>query len=351
MSYWFAGAGTGLLLAVAAVVVHRRRRETWLLVAVIAAFPVGYFFWWATSLGSAGAASGLGPLYYIPAFSALAVLGGWALRDIAHRSAVLATVSLVVVGAASLVMASPILDNAHAATDIHRAKAAPLTDSRLDNALVVMRAAPSKYTLLDFPFLVGDPRLHGRALYAIDRGPASAALAARFPSRKLYQFVQRTEPGHDLLRPSYIVEPLHVRTGRLVTTRFEATNPAGQPLVIATLKIDGHTVATQTLDRHSSIGATLPFAVVLTSGGDLPAPRNGLLAARIDHDAQVAVDVAFARDASLSNADVYSRRYFVSHAGDDLALQTPGLQYHRYDFGRVVWIREAVGSRLREQRG
>jgi hypothetical protein len=350
LSYWFAGAGIGLLLVVGAIVVHRRRRETWLLVAMVAVFPAGYFFWWATSLGTVGGASGLGPLYYIPVFAALSVLGGWALRDIANRSHRLAALGVVVVVAGSLVMAPTVVRNAHIATDLNRAKATPLTAASLEDAVVVMRADPSRYMFLDFPFLVGDPRLRGRVLYATDRGAASAALAARFPDRKLYQFVQRTEPGHPLLKPSYIVEPMHVVRGPTVDLGFETTNPAGQPFVVASLYVDGHRVSTQVVDRASHSGAVLPIDVALAADrSDLPAPRPGLLAAAVEHDGQVEVRVAFGPGPGPEHSDIYARRYDVARDGSDLLVQTPGLQYHRYDFGSVVWVRENVNARLRER--
>ena len=272
MPHWFAGGGLGLLLALAAVVLHRRRREVWLLVAVVAVFPISYLFWWATDLAVSGVAKGLGPHYYIPTFSALAVLGGWALRDIARRSRALAGLGLAAVVAGSLFMAPTVLRNAHLTTQLQRAKASPLTSSSLTNAAVVMRADPASYMLLDYPFLVGDPSLNGRVLYAIDRGPASAMLAQLFPSRKLYQFVQLAQPGDSILEPTYGIEPLQVVSGQTLTLRFDATNTGNGPFVVATVRIAGRTVATQTLDRESHAGATEHFSVELVVlGANLPA--------------------------------------------------------------------------------
>ena len=224
--HWFAGGGIGFVLVVAAIVVHRRQRETWLLVAAILAFPVAYFFWWATALSAKGAAHGLGPHYYIPAFTFLAVLAGRAIQDLVRRSWVLA--------AAGAARADRIA-RGDAVGDRQRARddASPATECRAAPGARARRrgrghrADPHQYTLVDFGFLVGDPRLTGRVLYATDRGPASADLARIFPKRRLYQFVQRTEPGHALLDPSYIVEPMQVRTGSEVTLDLTARSPAG----------------------------------------------------------------------------------------------------------------------------
>lgn len=148
-------------------------------------------------------------------------------------------------------MLPTVLHDAHSTTDVQRAKATPLTAPDLQHAVVVMRADPAGYTLLNYPSLVGDPRLNARVLYAIDRGPVSVTLARLFPSRRLYQFVQRTEPCHPLLRPSYLIEPLRIVRGPTVRLRFDPTNTEGLPLVIADVIIDGRTVATQILARHS----------------------------------------------------------------------------------------------------
>jgi hypothetical protein len=351
MPHWFAGGGIGMLLALAAVLLHRRSRDTWLLVATVAAFPLGYFFWWATALAAPGAARGLGPHYYIPTFPFLAVLAGWAVHDLAGRSRALVGLGLVAVLVGSFFMVPTILDNAHLTARLQRAAAGPLTAPGLTNAVVVMRADPSSYMLNDFPFLVGDPRLRGHILYATVRGPASAQLAQLFPNRKLYQFIQQTEPGHPLLQPSYIVEPMQVVTGSTVSMHFDTTNAGRWPVVVASVRMDGRMIATQTLDHGSRRGAMSSFDVVLcASTAHLPAPRRGVLVAVVAADQQVDVDVAFGPDERSGNqSDIYERRYYVSPLGTVIAVQTPGLQFHRFDMGHVVWVRQNVAEQLAER--
>jgi hypothetical protein len=352
MSYWFAGSGVGMLFAVAAVVRNRRRPETWLIAGVVALFPIGYFFWWATSLGDPGAAKGLGPHYYVPAFAGLAVLGGWALRDLARRSRALVGLGLAAVVGGSLFMVSPVLDTGHVTTALQRAKAKPLQAASLSNAVVVMRADPSNFTLFDYPFLVGDPGLNGRVLYATDRRAASAKLAAMFPTRKLYQFVLRAEPGQSFLHPSYVVEPMRVVTGSTVRLRFAATSTGSQQFVVASVKLDGRTVATQTLAGAARAGSVVPFEVVLEpSGSSGAASRPGVLVAGVGDESQVQVDVSYGPDAHQGpSSDIFERRYFVARTERTLMVQTPGLQYHRFDFGHVVWASQNVGRQLIERR-
>ena len=186
----------------------------------------------------------------------------------------------------------------------------------------------------------------------MDRGPASAELASRFPTRRLYQFVQRSEPGDALLRPSYIVEPLRVVTAPTVRLHFATKNPGHWRVVSVAVVVDGHALATQTLSRNSRRGATASFDVVIGAPtAELPSPATGTLVARVAHDGQVAVDVAFGpHDRGDRRADVYSRRYFVAAHPDTLAVQLPGLQYHRFDFGKTLWIRENVDATLTERR-
>jgi hypothetical protein len=353
---WFAGGGVGVLLAVAAVVMHRRRRETWVLVATIAVFPVGYFSWWATSLAARGAFTGLGPHYYVPAFVPLAVLAGWALRDLLRRSFALVGVAGAAVVVGSLFMVPTILDNAHATTASQRAKLAPFTAARLTNAIVVMRTEPSRYSymLFDYPFLVDDPDQSGSVLYATDRGAATARLARQFPTRRLFQLVQRAEPGDALLRPSYVVEPLRIVSGTQVTLHFRTANPEtnkeSQPFVVATVWVDGRMVATRTLATRSRAGATAAFDVVLGPAPvRLTSARPDTLVAQVARDGEVRVDVAFGPDARRDHADVYERAYFVTSTRGGLEVQTPGLQYHRFAIDRVVWVRQNVGARLAER--
>ncbi len=347
---WFAGYGVGFLLAVSAVWLHRRQREVWLLVAAVAVFPVAYFFWWATALAAPGASKGLGPHYYIPAFAFLAVLAGWSLQELTRRSRALGAGVLVVVIAGSLLMVPSVLHTAHFTTALQRAKEPPRTVRLLKNAVVIMRAEPSNYTLVGYPFLVGDPQLADPVLYATDRGPDSVRLAALFPTRKLYQLVQRAEPGHDLLHPSLVLEPIHIIRGSTVRLPFDATNTTGAPVVAASLRIDGRTVAHSIIEKHSKTGDIVSFDVVL-GGRDsvLPRPADHELVGRIMNAGQFEVTVAFGQTRQDNpQSDEYDRRYLVSTTKHGLAIQAPGLQYHRYTFGHIVWARENVNEHLSE---
>jgi hypothetical protein len=352
MPRWFAGGGIGLGLAIAAVWLARRRLETWLLVALVAAFPIAYFFWWATTLAAAGARNGLGPHYYVPAFAFLAVLAGIALQRLAQHSHALVAVAMVAIVAGSVLSGAPLRKNITFTNHTYRAQRNGVHGKTPNDSVVVMRSDPRPYTLIDNPFLVGDPSLHDNVLYAIDRGPRTSDLATAFPNRHLYQLVQRTEPGHPLLEPSYVVEPLSIRTGTTVTLPFVAVSSTDAPVVVAYVKVGGTTIDTQTLDSTSRSGRRHQFRVTLLAP-DAPAPaaRDGDLVARVTEDTTVQVGVGFGPDTDLDRADVWERRYYVAvqpGSPDRIAVQTPGLHFHRYDLHGEVWVRENVGSHLAE---
>ena len=298
MPHWLAGAGIGLLLAIVGgrrapaasrVVATRRRRRP---VPARVSLLVGH-----VPLRPRRRQGARPALLHPPRSHRWPCSRGGRCRDLADRSLALSLVVLAAVLAGSMLMLPTILRNAHDTTELLRAKATPLTAPALRNVVVVMQADPAGYSLLDFPFLVGDPRLHDRVLYTVDHGPASVRLAQLFPTCRLYQFVQRTEPGHPLLKPSYIVEPMRIVSGAPVQLRFEATNNEKLPVVVAQVAINGRTVATQVLDRSSHAGATTAFDVVLgTSATSARAPRPATLFACV------------ARRAGLGRRGVRSRR-------------------------------------------
>jgi hypothetical protein len=129
-----------------------------------------------------------------------------------------------------------------------------------------------------------------------------------------------------------------------------ATSTASRQVVVARVKIDGRTVASQTLGRRVRSGVALPFDVVLSTR---PArntnAHDGRLVAQVVRDSEVEVDVAFGPTTRQDGADVFRRRFDVSRTGSRLSVQTPGLQYHRFDVGHVVWVRQNVVDHLAER--
>jgi hypothetical protein len=129
-----------------------------------------------------------------------------------------------------------------------------------------------------------------------------------------------------------------------------ATNTAPHQQITARVRIDGHTVATRPIGRAAHANTALPFQVILTTS---PVPdtnhRENHLEAEVSRDSEVEVDVAFGPRGFAGPADVVARRYSVARVGRQLAVQTPGLPYHRFDFGQSTWVSQNVDGQLAER--
>jgi hypothetical protein len=351
---WLAGGGIGLVLALAAVAMRRKRAETWLLFIFVLAFPAVYFFWWGTALSRAGSRNGLGPHYYVPMFAPLAVLAGYSLHTLARRSSRLALLVSLAVVAGTILILPGMRDNAHRNEMAVRAKRNSVMSNKLTNAVLVMRADPRSYILEDTQFLVGDPELSDDVLYAAEAGARIADLPKQFPTRRLYQWVQRTEPGQPNGARRDVIEPLSIRTGRTVRQRFDITNTSDRRVTVGYVSIDGKVIATQTLDTASRPGRKEHLDVVLAAP-DVPLPKRpapGVLVVPVPRDSVVQIGAGFGIDADLSHASLFERRYFVAlQAGhpDRVAVQTPGLHFRLYRNPFEDWIEEDVGPHLVER--
>ncbi len=347
---WIAGGGIGVVLAASAVVLYRRRPVTWLLFTVVIAFPLVYTFWWGTALEALGSRIGLGPYYYVPAFAPLAVLAGCTLHQLAQRSRRIVALVIVALIAGSVTVTPTIWDDKHRVTEASRAKRDAVTETGLHNAVVIMRADRQPYSFYTHPFLVGDPELTDDVLYANDGGPRSYALADQFPSRGLYQWVERAKPGSQQLVS--LLEPLKLKTGRTVTLDFDLSDPDGRHVVVAYLKVNGLLVATRTLTHTLQRGRVVHLTVVLAATGTKPpASRGRVLATPVGQDGDIIVGAAYGSDANLDKADIYERRYFIAYRPghpNQLSLQTPGLHFHLDRLDHTVANPEDVGTHLVE---
>jgi Dolichyl-phosphate-mannose-protein mannosyltransferase len=356
MVRWLAGGGIGVVLALAAVALRRKRAETWLLFVLTLAFPAAYFFWWGTVLSGVGARNGLGPHYYVPAFAPLAVLAGWSLFHIARRSARHIAVTCVAIVVGSALVLPGIYDNASKFTERNaRVRKDGITSVDLSNAVVVNRGDPQAYILKDFQSLVGDPSLDDDVLYAIDRGARTVDLAAQFPTRKLYQWVQHLPPDVHSVERRDLIQPIEITTGTRLTLRLEVVSTQ-EPVTSAYLSFDGEVIEHRVLDGASTPGEKHIVTVVLVAP-DGRAPRlpakPGTFVVPITRDGVLQVGAAFGPDRKLETAQLYEQRYFIGFATNDttrIAVQTPALQYHllRTPDGET-WLPEDVSARLTER--
>jgi hypothetical protein len=190
---WTLGGPLLLLLAGWGVTRRGAGVERAVVLAIGVAFPVVYFFWWATRLSAMGATNGIGPHYYVPTFLAIGLLAARGVVDLLDRTRLPA----LAVGAALVLVTGWSLPDKlrmqRDVTDFHRAADAALP-ADLDNAVVVIEYG-RPYLLSRLPFLITDPDLDDDVIYAIDRGPWNTGLARMFPGRAVYRLTERrSEP-------------------------------------------------------------------------------------------------------------------------------------------------------------
>jgi 4-amino-4-deoxy-L-arabinose transferase-like glycosyltransferase len=185
---WTLGGPLLLLLATWGLTRPGASVERAVVLAVGLAFPVVYFFWWATRLSAAGATNGIGPHYYVPTFLAVGLLAARGAVDLVGRTRIPALAMVAVLVLVTVWALPDKLKMQRDTRDFHRAAAAAVPDG-LDHAVVVV---PSwrPYLQSRFPFMVTDPALDGDVLYAIDRGSGNADLATMFPDRSVYRLAE-----------------------------------------------------------------------------------------------------------------------------------------------------------------
>jgi hypothetical protein len=204
------GAHAGVVVAVGGWWAARRQRSTWVLVALGAAFPIAYFAFFGTHISSLTARLS-GPIYYVPAYTALCGLLAIAIVHLIRTrpSWALAVVGLLVV------VTVPVSANRLAINrDLSQANA-PWRDSldAVDGRAIVVPSPPG-YLLYVNPFGDNGANLDGRMLFAADNGPELLDVIAEHPDRTPY--LQRADLSSIDLLPSE-----HPTTPRVTLTRLE----------------------------------------------------------------------------------------------------------------------------------
>jgi hypothetical protein len=204
---WVFGGFLALVLAAWALLATERRAQRLVLLAMFAAFPLGYFFWWASALSAAGATNGIGPHYYVPAFVPIAILSADGLWRLRLRNAAAASVTIGLMAAVTGYNIVDKVNDARWVTDIYRDVDSALPD--LDGALVFLRTPePTDFLMMQFPFLANSADLDNRVLYAVDRGPENGRLILSRPGLQAFLLHQQLRPEDDIFSPRWEVTPL-----------------------------------------------------------------------------------------------------------------------------------------------
>ena len=140
-------------------------------------------------------------------------------------------------------------------------------------------------------------------------------------------------PGDQLMKPTRIIERLHVRHGAVVRLRFRITNTVGSPTVISTLRpatLTGRSCSTPLSTR----GKTYDIAWVLDAG------TLG------DSRGTAAIEADFRTPGRATQR--YQRLYpFVSESGTVRVL-TPGRGRYLLQIRKPTWLNQDVDPTLSE---
>ena len=185
-----------------------------LLLGLIAVFPIGYLAWWASSLTTSGALTGLGPHYYLPMLVPLAILAAQGLGELAAQRRSVLIGALVIGVVLTGIALPPKINEKHTVEDASRTYSRQVTDGLRqrngDPALVIQERRRSSYIMEPYPFLANPPDLKASILYARDRGARDIDLLDRHPERRAYRLVRQVRPGGNIEQVPVVVKPQSV---------------------------------------------------------------------------------------------------------------------------------------------
>ena len=166
---------------------ERRDPRTRVLIGVALAFPIGYFFFWGMFVSSSTMPLS-GPIYFIPIYPILAILGGREILRLWDARRPLA-VALVV---AMVVLTVPVAINR---IDVNRRISEAQLPWKHSTAAIPARSLVFQwradgYLMFQNPYSGNPARLDGSVLFAVDRGEENFRLMDAYPGRTPY--VQRT---------------------------------------------------------------------------------------------------------------------------------------------------------------
>ncbi len=231
-----------------------------LLLVMTLTFPLAYLTWWASSLTSAGAFTGLGPHYYVPTLIPLSLLAAQGLTSIANRWTMTGRrrgVAVMLAGLALTTVAFGIprfrsqLDYTDGVGSYTREVDRAV--GRLEGPIVVILARDvHPFVMGEHATLANPPDLATRVRFAIDRGSAAVDLI-REQQRPTYRIQSLLTPRDDYSQVAPRLTRQSVSTGSEVVLHTTITNTSGGSVVTAYARYHGKRVA-RVIDRNSSKG-------------------------------------------------------------------------------------------------
>lgn len=325
---WTLGGIVVVGLALVGALARGRGAERLVLVAIVLAFPLVYLTWWATVLSGIKALNGIGPHYYVPSFTALAVL--------AARGAVVALprlprprVALAVVVAAGLVatgwaLPDKLADKRQTTTSFRTTEG--LVPDDLGHAVVLVDDA-RPYVLARFPFLQPDPTLTDDVLIGASQGPLDPRILDHFPDREVYRLREELRPGDELLGPSGSFRRLDRVAGVELTVTMEVTTLHPDRQARAVVRV-GDRVERVALGPTGADGDLLDPAPALswTLGPEGPWAVTG--------PTEVVVGVELSRRGDFTDVEAVEHHLGLDVGPEgELRTMVPGVGWHQVRFG------------------
>ncbi len=366
---WIVGSYLSLGIAgLGGLVVFRRAPRLFMfLVAMTLVFPLGYLAWWASSLTSAGAFTGLGPHYYLPATVPLSLLVAVGFRDLATRTRpVLVVAMLLLLVVVTGFFVRPKLDEQRYVSEVSRKYSSAVfnaTARQRGRLIVINERAPYPYVMLKNGLLANRPRLDSRVLFAIDRGAKNIDLLRSRPSRRAFRVVRTLTSGAPLssIHPALI--PQHARTAPQISLATTIVNTDGSNVVTAYARF-AHIRRAFVLDRSSTKGDRYRVTWIFRPGylhlsvdrqrprrvhyplvgptADDPAPRSGA-APRIG----LVVGAAFGTRTSSRDPNRAELRYYARTNHQAVELLTGAEFWTRLGPPYQAWLPITVDRSIR----
>lgn len=327
--HWIVGGVVGVPVAAYGIWQMRRDRVLSTLVVISVLFPLGYLAYWGNVLIVFGRRA-IGPHYYlallIPACLTLAA----GLDALARRSRVVLSCALVAMVAGTAIELPDKIDRNHDFTTRSRAEHDTIQDAVAGDAgaiVVLPITNDGPYLLHPRGWLMNEPDLQGRVLYAADRQGANLELFDRFPTRGIWRF-QSAEAPDGTMRPDMTQlrrEPITASRAVPVAVR----NTRGLPVVVLQLGT-GAGLRTCVLDRTSTRDRT--YDLVLTLDRDaatIACPDSTLRVALTEAAGTLTVGTAIGPndDTGFSHVDEY--RIWFTAAADRTEIVAPAEQWRR----------------------
>ncbi len=328
-----------------------------LLIALVAVFPVGYLAWWASSLTTNGARSGLGPHYYLPVLVPVAALAAHGIGELAaSRRNVL--VGALVIGVVLTAIALPAkIDEKHTVEDASRAYDGQvrrgLRQRDGEPALVIQERRGASYIMEPYPFLANPPDLRSDVLYARDRGPLDIDLIEQHPDRKPYRLVRQVQPGGDIEKIPVVVKPQSVLRAPELTVHAAIVDTSGQRTVTAYARF-GRTVQRRVLDTRAKKDERFDVTWKVGPHGLTYAgpPAHRVRAVKLRKDkvpGQLVIGATFASSTATKDPGSVEHRYYLRvrrGAARRVELLTADEQWTRFGPPIRAWIPIATGPAL-----